>query len=736
MPIKTVVKKAINSIFLPLFLFSVSLFAKPPAELFIFPKPKTIIYKQNQGFQIESQITILSDSIFSMQKTLLQNYLGEMRIAATDIKNNTAQIHLSYKPALKPEEYHIFCQNNLIQIQASNKIGMLHGIQTARQVILQQIINKEKSIPAFQIFDEPQFSWRGMMLDCSRHFMEVNFIKKYIDLLALYKINRFHWHLTDDQGWRVEIKKYPKLTEKGAYRWQEGQRYGGYYTQNQIRDILAYADMRGIIVVPEIEMPGHSQAALASYPELSCTGGPFEVQTEWGVFKDIFCAGEEKSFVFLEDVLTEITDLFPSPYIHVGADEVPKFRWENCTKCQNRIKEEKLKDEHELQAYFLSRIGKFLKSKGKQMIGWDEIMEGGLNKDIIVQSWRGFEGAIQATKDGNAAIVSPTSHAYFDYGIHEIDLEKVYSFHPVPAELNQNEASLILGGSCNLWSERATQNQVDGKVFPRLIAMASTLWSGDKKSDFRDFQKNLQHHYPLLDFLEVKYGPESVYTQIDVSGSKGYDYRVKIIQKDPAIKVQYQCNQQRKKVYKNPISIQDSTKLHLSFYRNTKELGYGIEQTFVPHLAVGKNFQYKHPISSSLYAGQLNDGKLGSIAFKDGNWQGTWGEPIEIEIDLERLSSFSQVQIHFLQYINAWIFLPTEVKIAWAGEDKIFKDSLSLIHSIPIDQKGEFIHCFQTKGEFKARYLKINAYSIGNCPAWHDAAGSKSWLFVDECIIK
>ncbi len=315
------------------------------------------------------------------------------------------------------------------------------------------------SVPACIIEDEPRFVYRGMHLDVGRHMFPVATIKRYIDMLALHKMNTFHWHLTEDQGWRIEIKKYPKLTEIGAFRNEtvvghagrpplvfDGKRYGGFYTQDEVRDVVAYAKSKFITVIPEIEMPGHAMAALASYPELSCTGGPFEVNTKWGVMDDVFCAGKEETFTFLQDVLTEVIDLFPGTYIHVGGDECPKARWEKCPLCQKRIKDEGLKDEHELQSYFIQRIEKFLSSKGRKLIGWDEILEGGLAPEATVMSWRGTKGGIAAAKQKHDVIMTPSSHVYLDYYQCEpagqplaiggyLPLEKVYSFNPMPEEL-------------------------------------------------------------------------------------------------------------------------------------------------------------------------------------------------------------------------------------------------------------------------------------------------------------
>jgi hexosaminidase len=379
-------------------------------------------------------------------------------------------------------------------------------------------------IPAAQIVDQPRYRWRGMLLDCGRHFMDKAFVKRYIDLLAYHKMNVLHWHLTEDQGWRIEIKKYPKLAEISAWRKTTRSseltadpqgRYGGFYSQDDVREVVEYARSRYITVVPEIEMPGHSQAALAAYPELSCTGGPFEVQTEWGIHKEVYCAGNDKTFQFLEDVLTEVVELFPSEFIHVGGDECPKDRWKACQKCQARIKAEGLKDEHELQSYFIRRMERFLNSKGRRLVGWDEILEGGLAPNATVQSWRGLKGAIAAATTGHDVVSSPTSNCYLDYAqmrmlgeptwMGYLPLERAYAFEPTPAELTEQQAKHVLGLEGNMWTEWAPQSRVDWQVFPRLCALAEVGWSPGELRDWDDFQRRMATHYQRLDELGVTY---------------------------------------------------------------------------------------------------------------------------------------------------------------------------------------------------------------------------------------
>lgn len=442
-------------------------------------------------------------------------------------------------PALGPEGYELSVTEKGIVLSATEPAGLFYGIQTIRQLLPACIESDKKVadavwiIPCVQIKDKPRFKWRGSLLDSCRHFMSVDFIKRYIDLLAYHKMNRFHWHLTDDQGWRVEIKKYPRLTEVGAWRnsgpgylrmdnqprdeAKEGNLYGGYYTQEDLKAIVAYAKSRYVTVVPEIEMPGHSRGALASYPELSCTGGPIEVRPTMGISEDVFCAGNEKTFEFIDDVLSEVVEVFDSPYIHIGGDECPKARWKECPKCQARIKAEGLKNEHELQSYFIRRAEKILNAKGRQLIGWDEILEGGLAPGATVQSWRGINGAIAAATSGHDTILSPTSNCYLDYphttsqallfpswmGL--LPTKKVYSFEPVPEELTVKQQKHILGGECNVWTECAPQEEVDLRVYPRLTAFSETLWSPKELRDWDDFSCRLKGHFRRLDTLGVNY---------------------------------------------------------------------------------------------------------------------------------------------------------------------------------------------------------------------------------------
>jgi hexosaminidase len=427
-------------------------------------------------------------------------------------------------PGLGDEGYQLIVTPEGVVIRANQPAGVFYGVQTLRQ-----LIGAGKNIiPAVQISDRPRFAWRGIMLDVGRHIFSVDFIKRLIDAMAYQKLNVFHWHLTEDQGWRIEIKKYPRLTEIGSLRQAspvpanreklDGIPYGGFFTQEQVKEIVAYAASRFITVVPEIEMPGHSLAALSAYPELGCTGGPYRVRPFWGIEKDVYCAGNEQVFTFLKNVLDEVLSLFPSRFIHIGGDECPKERWEECPKCQKAIQQNHLQNEHELQSYFVRRIEAYLNSQDRRLIGWDEILEGGLAPNASVMSWRGVEGGIKAAKQGHDVVMTPTDHCYFDYYQSQertleppaiggyLPLEKVYIYEPLPKELTVEEAKHILGVQGNLWTEYIpTEKQAEYMLFPRICALAEVAWSRREERDYAYFKQRLVKFLPLITKMGINF---------------------------------------------------------------------------------------------------------------------------------------------------------------------------------------------------------------------------------------
>ena len=424
------------------------------------------------------------------------------------------------------EGYRLEIQPDAIVIEAPGTAGVFYGIQTLRQLLPIEIEERRPvsgvdwCVPCVLIEDKPRFAWRGFMLDEGRHFHGKETVLLTLDLMALQKLNVLHWHLTEDQGWRIEVKKYPKLTEVGSQRagtsktmlgkQHDGIPHSGFYTQVEIREIVAYATERHITIVPEIEMPGHALAALASYPELSCTGGPFKVATHFGIFPDIYCAGKETVFTFLQDVLDEILELFPSPYIHIGGDEAPKKRWKRCPDCQRRIREEGLKGEHALQVYFTNRIAAYLDSKGRHVIGWNEILQDGLVKGVVVQFWaRGRARLLEAIRtDKRAVVMSTYLDTYLDHSYSLMPLSRAYRYEPIPAELGENDADSVPGLEFPLWSEWVPNRaRLDYQVYPRLTAMAETGWTPKDKKDFKDFHRRLEKFLTRLDRLGVRYAP-------------------------------------------------------------------------------------------------------------------------------------------------------------------------------------------------------------------------------------
>lgn len=527
--------KKIGSLVLAILLIATSCQKTKKQEIFIIPQPQEINFGDSFFLFNKNTKVVYDDETLKQNADyfteLIDNTLGYSLVTEEfeKVKSNRNVVlkFLGDKDYLGKEGYKMQILPDNIFIFAANQKGIFYGLQSLYQLILIDTTEGPILIPTMEITDKPRFSYRGMHLDVCRHMFPVEFVKKYIDLLALYKFNTFHWHLTEDQGWRIEIKKYPKLTEIGSWRKEtlighggketkeyDGKPYGGFYTQDEIRDIVEYAAKRQITIIPEIEMPGHSLAALAAYPELGCTTGPYEVATRWGVFKDIYCTKDE-TFEFLENVLTEVMELFPSKYIHIGGDEAPKARWKECSICQGVIEREDLADEHELQSYFIQRIEKFLNKNGRSIIGWDEILEGGLAPNATVMSWRGTDGGIAAARQDHDAIMTPGSHCYFDHYQSNPDteplaiggfttLEKVYSYNPIPDSLTIEEAVHILGTQGNVWTEyMETPDYVEYMVLPRMAALSEVNWSSEK--DWKLFKKRIQEHFTIYEKLGYNY---------------------------------------------------------------------------------------------------------------------------------------------------------------------------------------------------------------------------------------
>lgn len=509
------------------------------ADYRVVPLPQAIQVSEGTPFVLDEDVCILypkENADMKRNAEFLAQYVKEstgkeLKIQEGSEGENAIVLKLGLKSD-NPEAYQLKVGAEGVVISAPTEAGVFYGVQTLRKS-LPVVQNAKIVLPQVVVNDEPRFGYRGMMLDVSRHFFALDSIKRYIDLLALHNINRFHWHLSDDQGWRIEIKKYPELTEIGSKRTEtvighntgkyDGIPYGGFFTQEEAREVVAYAKDRYITVIPEIDMPGHMQAALTAYPELGCTGGPYEVWRMWGVSDNVLCAGNDKTLKFIEGVLSEIIEIFPSEYIHVGGDECPKTKWKTCPKCQAKIKALKLKGgkhsaEERLQSYFIAHAEKFLNGHGRQIIGWDEILEGGLAPNATVMSWRGMEGGTEAARTGHQAIMVPTSYLYFDYYQAKdtknepmaiggyVPIEKVYSFEPVSAALKDEEKKFIIGTQANLWTEYITSfRQVEYMVLPRMDALSEVQWTSPDKKDYQDFLSRMPKMFAIYDQYGFNY---------------------------------------------------------------------------------------------------------------------------------------------------------------------------------------------------------------------------------------
>ncbi|MFN2457287.1 MAG: family 20 glycosylhydrolase [Chitinophagaceae bacterium] len=673
-----------------------------------------------------------------------------------------------------------------VTIDGNSHTGTFYGLQTLIQLLpvpdsKSQIADSFKrgstnkfQIPFVTIRDQPQFAYRGMHLDVSRHFFPVSFVKKYIDYLALHKMNYFHWHLTEDQGWRIEIKKYPRLTEVGAYRngtivgrypgtANDNIRYGGYYTQDEIRDIVQYAADRHITVVPEIEMPGHSSAAIASYPFLSCfpgketviptkpseiskNSGGKKVQETWGIFEDVYCAGNDSVFTFLEGVMDEVLQLFPSKYIHVGGDECPKTHWKKCPKCQTRIKAEGLKDEHELQSYFIQRMEKYLNSKGRTLIGWDEILEGGLAPNAVVMSWRGEKGGIEAAKEKHDVVMTPGTHCYFDHtqSTNEDSIvfggftpvEKVYSYQPVPQELSTEFSKYVLGAQGNVWTEYMKYpSKVEYMIFPRMSALSEVLWSLKEKRNWDNFENRLTTQFNRYDLWKANYSRAYYDIKTSILPSKGYKgLNVKFETKDKSGKLLYGvAGKHFARNYTTPIVINEPAEITGLYYRDNKMLdSVTIKLNF--NKATGKKITVKEEPSKN-YPGDgaftLVNGVHNSTGLSRGReFLGYNGGDMEAVIDLGTPQKISNVIVHTLNQEGSWIYRPSSVEVFASSDGKKYTS---------IGRTTEFSKTTGNNGLMKVqfpvttkRYLKVAVKNFGEIPDGKPGAGNKGWLFADE----
>jgi hexosaminidase len=670
-----------------------------------------------------------------------------------------ARIELRIDPAIRGDEaYHLDVTSSRITISASSDRGLFWGVQTLRQLLPLQHAATLK-IPAVRIEDAPTYAYRGVMLDVGRPFYTVSFIEKQLDVLSYYKINTFHWHLTDDQGWRIQIKRYPKLTSVGAWRTEaDGSRYGGFYTQAQIRQVVAYASARNITVIPEIEMPGHSTAAIAAYPQLSCDKKQVTVPATWGVFKDIDCVGDPGTFTFLENVLDEVMPLFPSSWVHIGGDEVPKDDWKDCASCMALMHAKGMKNAEELQSYFIKHIQRYLVGKGKTMIGWDEILEGGANKNAIIEIWRGDSETAKALLNGNRVIIA--GPFYLDSpmdklttkGVYQTDITGSAATLYSKAEQGTGEViaahrSQILGAEAPLWSERANPLNAEAKLYPRVLALAENLWSGDTHSDaaWANFQQRLQAQYHWLDAQRITYGPQDkpVVTYSITADAQGDGWHLHAQRGFDDVHNHYTLDGSmpttKSPAFDDSVAIRKPGTLRVTPFRYGMAYDEATSFTLEDNLARGRTVSLAQAVSSSYApATVLVDGVVGSTNFHDCRWAAWEDHDVDATIDLGRSVGIHSLSADFLQDVGSRILPPQRVTFSVSSDGQhwtpLYVDTPKT--DLSDDGQHRWLIRYQPAKAVTARYLRVVANRHTDLPADFPGGNKNTWLFVDEIRVR
>jgi beta-N-acetylhexosaminidase len=743
-------------------------------DICIIPKPQSMTLN-NGNFQFTKETVFVSNQSLAPAAEIFAKQFEKASGIKLPIKNETVQtnyIALSIDNSLPKEGYNLVVQPDKISIAAADYNGAIYALETLRQLLPKEFesstpVNANWVIPTITINDKPEYPWRGLMLDVSRHFFSKEYILKTLDRMAMLKLNTFHFHLVDNEGWRIEIKKYPKLTEVGAWRvdqedklWDERtsnpadafanpasapKKYGGFYTQEDIKEIVAYAAARGITVIPEIEMPAHVMSAIAAYPELSCHKRPIGVPSGavWPNI-DIYCAGQEESFTFLEDVLTEVMALFPSKYIHIGGDEADHTEWEKCPKCQQRIKDNHLKDVHELQSYFIKRIDKFLVSKGRVLVGWDEIMDGGLANDAVVMNWRGIDIGRKALEQGNPVVLTSDCYINRYQGLPEyeplanggyVTLKKLYHYNLEKENLTPELQKNVLGTQANLWAEFiATPEHSEYMLFPRLLAFSEISWTPDNLKNWDNFVKRTETFMDRLDVMKIKYA-RSMYQVLPAVENQNGKVFLKLECEVPNADIRYALGDtpiEKAEKYTQPIPFNESTTFKATVFsgKATNTITTG-EVTF--HKAIAKKMSYS-PLYHKKYQGQgemtLTNVVRGSKNFLDGQWLGWLGDDVTLTLDLDQNTNISEVRIGAMDYQAAGIYFPIKFEVAISTDGKNYREVAT--HNEPCVVRGkpslkDFILKFNPQD---ARYIKLSLKNVKNPPKGGDA-----WLFIDEVLV-
>ena len=746
-------------------------------DINIIPKPFSL--QLNNGsfeFNKKTKIIISQDSQKKAVASLVQKFssAAAWQLEIIDASNSPESniVELVVNASLPKDAYSLVITFDKVKIEAGEFGGFLYGIQSLLQLLPVEIESKtlqknaEWIVPNVEIRDQPRFQWRGLMLDISRHFFGKEYIKQVIDGLAMHKMNVLHLHLVDDQGWRIEIKKYPKLTEIGAWRvdqedahWNnrklntEGKKgtYGGFLSQDDLKEIVAYAKDNNIEVIPEIEMPAHVSSAIASYPYLSCNENHLEVPSGgvWPI-TDIYCAGKESTFEFLENVLLEVMDIFPSKYIHIGGDEATKTNWKTCTHCQARMKKEGLHDEKELQSYFIKRMEKFINSHGKKLIGWDEILEGGLAPDATVMSWRGVKGGLEATAQGHDVIMTPGTHCYFDHyqGPQNeeplaisgyLPLNKVYKFDPVVESMTEEEASHVLGGQANLWSEYIGVNsQSEYMIYPRLAALSETVWSAKESRDWNDFSSRISIMFKRYDYMGINYAKSAYLIAADIKINLDNKVVEILLQNEfPKSDIRYTLNGDKlteaAEKYLTPIQLSETTTIKASLFKDNQPIGKEFNKTIKFHKGVGKKVSYKE-MYDDRYKGAGEFGLVNTLRgtknFHDGQWQAWFDKNMEVTIDLEKETKINSVTVGSMENQGPGIYYPTAIEVFVSTDGKTF-EKVGEVKRDYVKSGNSELKDFQIRFEEQiVRYVKVKAFHLNKVPN-----GGSAWLFIDEILI-
>lgn len=745
-------------------------------DLNIIPQPQSMVLGKGYFQFTQETVFVIDPALMPAQLPFLEQFerASGFKFAVQKVALSGSSVVIDTDKSLPKEGYTLAVTPEKIDIKASDYNGALYALQTLRQLLPNEVestklVKRDWLVHAVTISDAPQYQWRGLMLDVSRHFFPKEYILKTLDRMAMLKLNTFHFHLVDNEGWRIEIKKYPKLTEVGAWRvdqedklWDERtpntanafanpttapKKYGGFYTQEDIKEIVAYASARGITVIPEIEMPAHAMSAIAAYPELSCHKRPIGVPSGavWPI-TDIYCAGQEETFDFIEEVLTEVLALFPSQYIHIGGDEATHTEWEHCPKCQLRMKEHQLKNVHQLQSYFIRRIDDFLTSKGRTLVGWDEIMDGGLAKNAVVMNWRGIEVGKKALAQGNPIVL--TSDCYIDnyQGLPDYEpqanggylpLKKLYNYDLekealADASLEKNK---VLGTQANLWAEHVGSTEhSEYMLFPRLLALAEISWTNDKLKDWDSFMRRTQHFMQRMDVMGIHYA-RSVYQVVPTVENKEGNIYLKLECEVPNADIRYALGDtpiEKREKYTAPIAIKGTTTYKAAvFSANATNTITSGQITF--HKAIGKPVSYS-PLYHKSYQGQ-GEGTLtnvirGTKNFHDGQWLGWLGDDVTLTLDLGETTEVSEVRIGAMDAQSSGIYFPERLTVALSADGKNYREVAAQEEPCTIKGKPslkDFVLKFDPQS---TRYLQIQLKNVKTPPKGGDA-----WLFIDEILV-